>query len=78
VVLPREIKVKAGGVVDFTVAGLHDIVIFKPGLALEELIQVGGGQLPLTPPIFVLPPDPAVALRTAASRWPSSRRAPTA
>jgi hypothetical protein len=112
VVLPRQIKVKAGGVVDFTVAGFHDIVIFKPGFTLEELIQVGGGQLPRTPPIFVLPPDPAVALpvnlsmlaeriyyrginpaggplwaprsraipptaRTAASRWPSSRKAPT-
>lgn len=62
VILPTEIKVKAGGVVDFTVAGFHDIVIFKPGFTLEELIHVGGGQFPLTPPIFVLPPDPAAPL----------------
>jgi plastocyanin len=61
-VLPTEITVKAGGVVDFTVAGFHDIVIFKPGFTLEELVHVGGGQLPLTPPIFVLPPDPATPL----------------
>jgi plastocyanin len=62
VILPAEIKVKAGGVVDFTVAGFHDIIVFKPGFTLEELVQVGGGQLPLTPPIFVLPPDPATPL----------------
>ncbi len=62
VILPTEIRVKAGGVVDFTVAGFHDIIIFKPGFTLEHLMQVGGGQLPLTPPIFVLPPDPATAL----------------
>ena len=62
VILPTEIKVKAGGVVDFTVAGFHDIIVFKPGFTLEELIHVGGGQLPLTPPIFVLPPDPATPL----------------
>ncbi len=61
-ILPTEIKVKAGGVVDFTVAGFHDIIIFKPGFTLEELIHVGGGQLPSTPPIFVLPPDPLAAL----------------
>ena len=62
VILPTEIRVKAGGVVDFTVAGFHDIIVFKPGFTLEELVHVGGGQLPLTPPIFVLPPDPATPL----------------
>jgi plastocyanin len=62
VILPTEIKVKAGGVVDFTVAGFHDIVIFKPGFTLEELIHVGGGQFPSTPPAFVLPPDPTAPL----------------
>jgi plastocyanin len=62
VILPTEIKVKAGGVVDFTVAGFHDIIIFKPGFTLEELVNVGGGQLPLTPPVFVLPPNPATPL----------------
>lgn len=62
VVLPTEIKVKAGGVVDFAVAGFHDIVIFKPGFTLADLVQAGGGELPSTPPIFVIPPDPTAAL----------------
>jgi plastocyanin len=61
-VLPKEIKIKAGGVVDFAVAGFHDIIIFKPGFTLEQLIQAGGGQYPSTPPVFVIPADPAAAL----------------
>jgi plastocyanin len=61
-ILPSEIRVKAVGVVDFAVAGFHDIIVFKPGVTLEELVHIGGGQLPLTPPIFVLPPDPATPL----------------
>jgi len=61
VVLPKRIAVKVGGVVDFGVAGFHDIVIFKPGVKLDDLMD-GTGQLPLFPPVFVIPPDPAVAL----------------
>ena len=61
-ILPGEIKIKAGGVVDFAVAGFHDIVIFKPGFTLAHLIQAGGGQYPLTPPIFVIPANPTTAL----------------
>jgi len=64
-ILPREIKIKAGGVVDFAVAGFHDIIVFKPGFTLEELIQAGGGQFPSTPPLFVIPPDPAAPLPPA-------------
>jgi hypothetical protein len=60
-ILPKRIEVKVGGVVDFGVAGFHDIVIFKPGTRLEDLND-GTGQLPLFPPIFVIPPDPAVAI----------------
>lgn len=60
-ILPNEIKVKVGGVVDFGVAGFHDIIIFKPGVKLDDLID-GSGQFPLFPPVFVLPPDPAVPL----------------
>jgi plastocyanin len=66
-ILPRQINIKAGGVVDFAVAGFHDIVIFKPGFTFEELLHAGGGQLPLTPPIFVIPPDPATPLPAAIS-----------
>ncbi len=61
-ILPREIKIKAGGVVDFAVAGFHDVVIFKPGFTLQHLVQAGGGQFPLTAPIFVIPANPTVPL----------------
>ncbi len=66
-VLPREIKIKAGGVVDFTVAGFHDIVVFKAGFTLEHLVQAGNGVYPLMPPIFVIPPNPATPLPPAIS-----------
>lgn len=66
-VLPKEIKIKAGGVVDFAVAGFHDIVIFKPDFTLAHLIQAGGGQYPLTPPLFVIPANPATPLPVAIS-----------
>lgn len=58
-VLPKQIKIKAGGVVDFAVAGFHDIIIFKPGFTLADLAHAGGGEFPSTPPIFVIPADPA-------------------
>jgi hypothetical protein len=64
-VLPQEINIKAGGVVDFAVAGFHDIIVFKPGVTLDQLIQAGGGQYPLSPPIFVFPPNPATPLPAA-------------
>lgn len=61
-ILPQHIKVKVGGVVDFSVAGFHDIIIFKPGLDLDDLVAAGSGELPSFPPVFVLPPDPATPL----------------
>ncbi|HET9975934.1 MAG TPA: hypothetical protein VFQ20_00740 [Burkholderiaceae bacterium] len=66
-VLPKVMKIKVGGVIDFAVGGFHDIVIFKPGFTLEQLIVAGGGQYPVTPPIFVIPPDPATPLPSAIS-----------
>jgi len=66
-VLPMEIKIKAGGVVDFAVGGFHDVVIFKPGFTLEQLVQAGGGQYPSTPPLFVIPPNPSEPLPPAIS-----------
>lgn len=65
-ILPKRISVKAGGVVDFGVAGFHDIVIFKPGIKRDDLLD-GTGQLPLFPPVFVLPPDPAAPLPASAA-----------
>jgi plastocyanin len=64
-ILPNEIKIKAGGVVDFGVAGFHDIIVFKPGVTLDDLVNAGGGVIPSTPPVFVLPPDPTAALPPA-------------
>jgi plastocyanin len=64
-VLPKEIRIKAGGVVDFAVAGFHDVVVFKPGFTLRDLIQAGGGQYPSTPPAFVIPADPTTPLPVA-------------
>jgi plastocyanin len=61
-ILPAMIKIKVGGVVDFAVAGFHDIVIFKPGFTLQHLVQAGGGQIPSTPPAFVIPASPTAAL----------------
>jgi hypothetical protein len=62
VIVPRQIRVDVGGVVDFVVAGFHDIVIFKPGFTLDDLITAGGGDLPRYQTSFVLPPDPAEPL----------------
>lgn len=66
-VLPKRINIKAGGVVDFAVAGFHDIVIFKPGFTLAQLVHAGGGQYPSTAPIFVIPADPRAPLPTVIS-----------
>ncbi len=62
IVIPSNIQIKAGGVVDFTVAGFHDIVIFKPGFTIQDLKNAGGGDFPTTQQFFVIPPDPTVPL----------------
>ena len=47
-VLPNMIEVKAGGVVNFAVAGFHQIVIYNPGVEFEDIV------LPAFPPnLFV-------------------------
>jgi plastocyanin len=66
VVLPKDIKVKAGGVVDFGVAGFHDIIIFKPGVTLQDLADAGGGQYPSFAPVFVLQPDATLPVNVPA------------
>jgi len=61
-VLPNRLTIKVGGVVDFGIAGFHDIIIFKPGVTLDDLRDAGGGEFPSFPPVFVLPSDPTVPL----------------
>src|SRR5688500_17051524 len=61
-ILPREIKVKNGGVVDFDVGGFHDIIVFKPGVTLDDLRDAGGGVLPTFAPVYVFQPDPTLPL----------------
>ena len=36
-VLPQTIRIKQGGVVNFMVAGFHQISVYKPGKALDDL-----------------------------------------
>jgi hypothetical protein len=42
-VLPRVIEIKAGGVVNFAVAGFHQIVIYEPGVRPEDLLVPATG-----------------------------------
>lgn len=44
-VLPRTIEIKAGGVVNFAVAGFHQIVVYQPGIEADDIV----------PPVFVPP-----------------------
>jgi plastocyanin len=47
-ILPNTIEVKTGGVVNFVVAGFHQIVVYNPGTAFEDIV------LPEFPPeLFV-------------------------
>jgi len=44
-VLPTTIEIKAGGVVNFAVAGFHQIVVYQPGIEADDIV----------PPVFVPP-----------------------
>lgn len=37
-VLPRTIEIKAGGVVNFAVAGFHQIVVYPPGIEASNIV----------------------------------------
>ena len=59
-ILPKWIEVDAGGVVNFALAGFHNIIIFKPGFRRDDLdafIPASG--------TFIFPTDPTVALPSA-------------
>jgi plastocyanin len=44
-VLPTTIEIKTGGVVNFAVAGFHQIVVYQPGIEADDIV----------PPVFVPP-----------------------
>lgn len=46
-VLPRTIEIKAGGVVNFAVAGLHQIFVYLPGMRPEDIV------VPPAPAFFI-------------------------
>ena len=37
-VLPRTIEIKAGGVVNFAVAGFHQIIVYNPGIQASDIV----------------------------------------
>jgi len=47
-VLPNTIEIKAGGAVNFAVAGFHQIVVYQPGIDADDIV----------PPVFNPGPPP--------------------
>ena len=47
-VLPNTIEIKAGGVVNFVVAGFHQIVVYRPGVDAEDIVLP-----PFPPNLFI-------------------------
>ena len=54
-ILPREIKVNRAGVVNFVVAGFHQIIVFAPGVVLGQIVVPPAG-------LFLYEPAPPSAL----------------
>lgn len=50
-ILPREIKVRKGGVVNFVVAGFHQAIVYKPGVTQAAVAAFLASQA--TPPFFI-------------------------
>ena len=55
-VLPREIFVRKDGVVNFVVAGFHQIIVFDRGVVLGQIV------VPPPPALFIYDPDPPTSL----------------
>ena len=66
-VLPQDIHIETGSVVNFMVAGFHQIFVCKPGVTLDQIVSPATGHVrQRAPGPAVLPGDPA-GRRTAAS-----------
>jgi hypothetical protein len=53
-ILPRRIEVKAGGVVNFVVAGFHQIFAYVPGVKPQDILDAAP---PFGPPAIPVTPD---------------------
>lgn len=54
-VVPREIRVRKDGVVNFVVAGFHQIIVFQPGVVLGQIVVPTSG-------LFIYEPAPPTSL----------------
>ncbi|MEO5659955.1 MAG: hypothetical protein ABIQ90_09180 [Polaromonas sp.] len=54
-ILPREIRVRTDGVVNFVVAGFHQIIVFEPGVVLGQIVVPTSG-------LFIFEPAPPTSL----------------
>jgi plastocyanin len=76
-VAPRQLTIGVGETVTFHVNGGHQVVVLKPGVALEHLGIEGvnldgtGAQTPLPPQIFpnAVPPATGLTPRSGPGRW---------
>jgi hypothetical protein len=55
-ILPREIRVRKDGVVNFVVAGFHQIIVFKPGVEQGQIV------VPPATALFLYDPAPPTSL----------------
>lgn len=69
VVLPQVAKIKAGGAVNFIIAGLHQVIVYDDGTRPEDIDTTQLLPLPMLPPLINDPdgriyrgPDPRVLL----------------
>jgi plastocyanin len=56
-VLPSVIRVKKDGVVNFVVAGFHQIIVFQPGVVTGQIVVPATG-------LFIFEPSPPTSLPT--------------
>ena len=55
-VLPSEIRVRKDGVVNFVVAGFHQIIVFEPGVTVGQIV------VPPATALFIYDPKPPTSL----------------
>lgn len=41
--LPQDVHIEVGSVVNFMVAGFHQIFVYKPGVTIEQIVPPGSG-----------------------------------